>query len=141
MDWCLPRDDEAPYYSAALRYVQAGKLEEAFQCVFRFGNEKTLTGVLSRLQVVPTWQKLPQQDARYLAHLLAMLVCKEPLAASSLAACTWLDGLLRLSDGVALLSKEDLPGLQTALFSLSGAAGGSGILASSIYYKLFQISG
>lgn len=141
VDWSLPRDNDAPYFSAALRYIKADRVEEAFQCVFRFGNEKTLSAVLKRLKAMPTWQRLPDSEARYLAHLLSMLVCKEPLAASSVSACAWLDSLLRLSGGAGLLAAEDLPGLQAALFNLSGAAGDGGLLASSIYYRLFQIGG
>jgi hypothetical protein len=141
VDWCLPRDEDAPYFSAALRFIKADQLDKAFQCVFRYGNEKTLVAVLKRLQAVPSWKRLPEPDARYLAHLLAKLVCKDPLAAPSLSACTWLDGLLKLSGGRQLLAAEDLPDLQAALFSLSGAAGDGGVLASSIYYRLFQVSG
>lgn len=141
VDWCLPRDDEAPYVSAALRYIKADQLEQAFGVVFRFGNEQTLTTVLKRLQAGPTWQRLAEREARYLAHLLAMIVCKDPLAAASLNACTWLDCLVRGTGGAGFLAAEDLPGLQAALFSLSGTAGNGGMLASSLYYRLFQISG
>jgi hypothetical protein len=141
VDWCMPRDDDAPYFSAALKYIKAGKLLEAFHCVFRYGNEKTLVAVLQRLEAAPTWPKLPQEEARYLAHLLAMLVCKAPLASSSVLACAWLDCLLPLPGGAGLLAAEDRNGLQSALFSLSGAAGEGGLLASSVYYRLFQIGG
>lgn len=141
VDWCLPSNEEAPYVSAALRHIKADQVEQAFQCVFRLGNEKTLTAVLNRVEAAPTWQRLPEHEARYLAHLLAMIVCKDPLAGGSLTACTWLEGLVGTTGGAGLLAAEDLPGLQSALFSLSGSAGKGGVLASSLYYRLFQISG
>jgi hypothetical protein len=141
LDWKLPRDDDAPYTSAAFRYINAGQIDQAFQCVFRFGNEKSLLAVLKRLESVATWQRLAEGEARYLVHLLVKLLCKDPLSAASLSACAWLDGLLRHPGGRDMLTQEDLPGLQAALFSMSGAAGEGGFMASSVYYRLFQIGG
>jgi len=138
IDWTLALDGEAPYSSAALRYVAAGRIDQAFQCVFRFGNEKTLGVVLKRLPAVSTWQQLGEHEARYLAHLLVLLICKDPLTATAIDCCCWLDGLLHAPAGRNMLAAEDLPGLQGALFNLSGAAGEPGMLASSIYYQLFQ---
>lgn len=141
IDWCLPQSDNAPYLPAALKFIRAGQLDQAFQCVFRHGNESTLMGVLSRLRADDTWPDLPEPDARYLAHLLSMVVCKDPLAAASNAGCHWLNTLAQMPGGTRIFSEDDMPGLQAALFSLSGAAGKAGALASTLYYKLFRTPG
>jgi len=136
--WALPLDADAPYLSAAMRYVAAGRLDQAFQCVFRFGNEKTLCGVLRRLRPELTWQGLSEEEARYLAGLIVKVVCKDPKGVPARDACVWLESLLHLAGGRALVCIEDLPFLQDALFSLSGATGEVGLLASSLYYQLLQ---
>lgn len=134
----LPSEEDAPYLAAALRYIASGNIDQAFQCVFRLGNERTLFCVLERLDTNNAWQKLPEAEARYLAHLLARLLCKNSQSTLTHRACAWLDALVCFPGGAGLLSKEDLSGLQGALFSLSGVPGEMGVCAASVYYRLFQ---
>jgi len=138
ISWCLPPDAEAPGLSAALRYAAEDHLDHAFQCVFRLGNERTLLGLLQRLDCAAAWPRLPEAEARYLALLLVRLFCKEPQGGAASEACVWLDGLLRAPGGAALLPGEDMPGFQRALFSLAGVTDDRGHRAASIYYRLFQ---
>merc|ERR1712185_103138 len=113
-----------------MRFVSANRLDQAFQCVFRLGNEHTLLAVLRHLDSLSTWRGFPEVEARYLAHLLVSLLCKDPLGAAAREACVWVEALLR-THGPGLLAIEDLPKLRTALFSLSGAPGESGLRAAS----------
>merc|ERR1712232_77686 len=119
-----------------MRYIESGRIDQAFHCVFKLGNERTLCAVLCRLDPTNAWQNLPEAETRYLTHLLVKLLCKDIGAAAAHKALAWLDILLRLPGGAGLLAAEDLPTLQGALFSMSGAAGDIGVCATSVYYRL-----
>mmetsp|Transcript_109573 Transcript_109573/g.353659 ORF Transcript_109573/g.353659 Transcript_109573/m.353659 type:complete len:805 (-) Transcript_109573:166-2580(-) len=136
--WLAASDDDAPYLSVALRHAAAGRVDLALQCVFQFGNERTLRAVLRQLDCSADWLRLPPAEARYLARLLVRLVCREPLAAAAREACTWLRSLLQVPGGPGLLAAEDLPGLQGALFCLSSAGGEPGLCAASAYRELLR---
>merc|ERR1712146_384925 len=107
---------------------------------FRFGNEQTLRTILRQLAPTETWRQLQESEARYLTHLLAQLLCKDPLGKPACEACAWLDALLCVTGGKNLIGIDDLPNLRGALFSLSGMIGKHGQCAASIYYRLFNES-
>lgn len=134
----LEPDVDAPYLSAAMRHAQVGRVDEAFRVVFEFGNERTLVGLLQRLDSGEAWPRLAESDAQYLARLLVRLLCKAQIGPTAEEACAWLEALLQAPAGATLLSGEDLRGLQATLFSLSAAPGVAGRSAASVYYMLFE---
>merc|ERR1719160_1701634 len=60
-------DRDAPYLSAVMQYVQAGRIDNAFQCVFQFGNEKTLRSTMRLLDPTATWRQLRADIVGYFA--------------------------------------------------------------------------
>jgi len=131
-------DRDAPYLSAVMQYLTAGRVDHALQCAFQYGNEKTLRSALKLLDPRGTWSQLPGEVAAYLAHVLVLLLCKDPLSDKAREACTWLEGLVRVPGGREALARENQQELRKALFCLSGVPGEGGTLASWLYYQLFQ---
>merc|ERR1712178_11931 len=99
-------DVEIPSLTDAKRHIAAGRVEAAFQAVFQFGNEQALRAVLRLLDPIETWRRLPEAESRYLARVLARLVCKDPLHKAAGEACPWLDGLLSIPDRSSSLAAE-----------------------------------
>jgi len=131
-------DRDAPYLSAVMQYLTAGRVDHALQCAFQYGNEKTLRSALQLLNPRATWSQLPGDVAAYLAHVLVLLLCKDPLSEKAKEACVWLEGLVRIPGGREALARENQQELGKALFCLSGVPGEGGTLASWLYYQLFQ---
>lgn len=134
----LPPESQAPGLAEAVRHAVVGRFSDCFRCVFQQGNESTLRDVLERLRPCPVWLKLSEEEARHLAHLLVLLLCKEPLGSPGHHACHWLDGLVGLPGGADLIELEDLASLQRALFCRSGAPGEDGRCAALLYCRLSQ---
>lgn len=131
-------DRDAPYLSAVMQYLTAGRVDHALQCAFQYGNEKTLRSALQLLNPRATWSQLPGDVGAYLAHVLVLLLCKDPLSEKAKEACVWLEGLVRIPGGREALARENQQELRKALFCLSGVPGEGGTLASWLYYQLFQ---
>lgn len=131
-------DRDAPYLTAVMRYLTAGRVDHALQCAFKYGNEKTLRSALQMLNPRTTWGQLPGDVAAYLAHIMVLLLCKDPLSEQGREACAWLEGLVRIPGGREALARENHQELRKALFCLSGVPGEGGTLASWLYYQLFQ---
>jgi len=138
LNFLEPPDAMAPYLQAAKKYLEFDRVDLAFQTVFRMGNEKTLRAVLNLLDAAEAWRKLPEEEGRYLAHLLTRLLCRDPSSAAAAEACEWLAALARMPGGSKLLDVGSLPDLQAALFSLSFASSPAGACAAAVYHRLFQ---
>lgn len=131
--------EDPPFLAEALHHAANGRSSEALQCVFRQGNERTLVALLRCLDASEQWAQLPQADAAYLARLLSALLRKNPLGQPAQEACSWLEALLRVPGGAALLSPQDIPALQGAFFSLSSVGGQISTTAAAAYYHLLQL--
>lgn len=129
-----------PFLLTALQYLADGQIKNAFEYIFRFGNEEMLWGLLRELEPSLTWPFLTEDLGRHFSHLLVRILCKSGGARAGDCVC-WLAGLFRLPGWENLLQREDLPDLRQVLFSLSGTSGATGKEAAAIYYEFFGATG